>query len=180
MASILLSKIVAKIKKENQYKDIFPELLREIHACLDRELYFAALSLALMLPDACGVAKYPNDSVAARYIKWYNEYIGQYDKSDDPYAADMPYLSGEVVYNLRNGLLHSANPAIDKQKSKNENNKLDKLNLVFGDTLGGDMKHIAYSKDYEVTYREYTLYVKPFCLKICDAAEKFYLENKEM
>ena len=60
------------------------------------------LELALTLPDICGKAEYPTDGVTKRYIKWTNEYISAYEKwNDSPYGIDMPYLSGEVLYNLR-------------------------------------------------------------------------------
>ena len=178
MVSITLAELVAKAQKEQQYQDVFPELLREIRVCLEQELYLAALALTLMLPDVCGIAKYPDESVASRYIKWYNEYIGQHEKPTNKHAEDMPYLSGEVVYNLRNGLLHSANPAIEKNKVKEENNRLDCLELVFGNEPEGDMKHVVYSGEHRIIYREYTLFVKSFCLKVCKAADEYYLNNR--
>ncbi len=44
-------------------------LINDIRNSLDNKCYFAALSLALALPDICGVAKLgENSSVAKRYI----------------------------------------------------------------------------------------------------------------
>ena len=56
------------------------KLIREIDNALSHDLYFAALSLALTLPDICGRAEHPTANVTARYISWYNEYIGQYEQ----------------------------------------------------------------------------------------------------
>lgn len=96
------------------------KLIKEIENALSHDLYFAALSLALTLPDICGRAKYTTANVTARYISWYNEYIGQYEQCpcDACKKAQMPYLSGEVVYNLRNSFLHQGTPNIDSSKQK--------------------------------------------------------------
>jgi hypothetical protein len=107
-------------------------LVDEINDALSHNLYFAALSLVLTLPDICGRAEYPSDSVTKRYISWYNEYIGQYDRCpcDDCKEAQMPYLSGEVVYNLRNSFLHQGTPNIDSSQIKDPSNQLDEFTLV--------------------------------------------------
>ena len=39
-------------------------------------------------------------------------------KDDSPYGIDMPYLSGEVLYNLRNAFLHQGNPNIVSSEIK--------------------------------------------------------------
>ena len=69
----------------------------------------------LTFPDICAKAKY-GDSLGnkKRYTKWYNEYIGQYEKSpQEKYDITMPYLSGEVIYQLRCNVLHQGTPYID-------------------------------------------------------------------
>lgn len=57
-------------------------LILDIDKAMDAEADLAALSLMLTLPDICAKAKY-GDSLGnkKRYTKWYNEYIGQYEKS---------------------------------------------------------------------------------------------------
>ena len=47
-------------------------ILGEIKKSIDNECFIAALALALTLPDICGKAEYPDDSIAGRYIRWYN------------------------------------------------------------------------------------------------------------
>lgn len=91
---------------------IFEQIIKEINICLEHECFMSALGMALTLPDICGKAEYPTDGVTKRYIKWTNEYISAYEKDDSPYGIDMPYLSGEVLYNLRNAFLHQGNPNI--------------------------------------------------------------------
>ena len=105
-----LKHIELEMQFQSRYKDIFLARINDIEFCLEQEHYMAALSLALTLPDICGKAEYPSDGTTSRYIKWFNQFMTQYKKSTSPYSDDMPYLSGETVYNLRNEFLHSGNP----------------------------------------------------------------------
>lgn len=89
------------------------ELIKEINQSLDNGCVMAGLSLALTLPDICGKAIYPELKPSDRYIKWFDEYIGQYEHDEEHIRVGMPYLSGEIVYSLRNSILHQGNPNID-------------------------------------------------------------------
>ena len=65
------------------------KLVQEIRKALENELYFVALSSALTLPDICGKAAYPDErSSRKRYISWYDEEIGKYEKN--PYYSNAP------------------------------------------------------------------------------------------
>ena len=92
------------------------ELIKEINQCLDNGCVMAGLSLALTLPDICGKAIYPKLKPSCRYVKWFDEYIGQYEHDDEHIRVGMPYLSGELVYSLRNSIFHQGNPNIDGKK----------------------------------------------------------------
>ena len=46
-------------------------------------------------------------------------------------ALTLPYLSGEVVYNLRNSFPHQGTPNIDVSKIIDSANKVDEFTLVF-------------------------------------------------
>ena len=123
----------AKIR--NRFEDIFLARIEDIEFCLEQERYIAALSAALTLPDICGKAEFKSEkTVAKRYIKWYNQFMDTYKRPTSKYAADMPYLSGEVVFNLRNAFLHSGNPNITKADIKNVICKVDKFELLIGKT----------------------------------------------
>lgn len=56
------------------YDDIILGRIDEAEMCLENEWFIAALTLALTLPDICGKAEYPDETVTARYIQWFNTY----------------------------------------------------------------------------------------------------------
>lgn len=43
-------------------------IVDDIRAALDHDLYFAALSTALTLPDICGKAEYPNEKSSKKTL----------------------------------------------------------------------------------------------------------------
>ena len=100
---------------------------------MDNECLLAALGLLLIIPDVCGKLIYPNLSKVhdskIRFIKWYDEYIGNYEKPDFENGNILPYLNGEVIYKLRCGFFHSGNTD-DITKNYQEFN-LDDFILMF-------------------------------------------------
>lgn len=159
---------------------IFASLIDEIESCLENELYLAALSLALTLPDICGKAEYSTtSSIAGRYIGWYNKYMEQYHQGTSPYAADMPYLSGEVVFNLRNSMLHSGNPNIDSKKVKQEQCQIDQFELCFEKSFSGDTSCVAYGAGMKIVKRQYSVNAYLLCYRLCRAAKEYFQNNKE-
>lgn len=149
-----------------------------IKQSLKNKCYFAALSLALTLPDMCGMAEYPKESsVAKRYIAWYDNYIGRYMKNEDV-GQKAPWLSGEVIYNLRNTFLHQGSPSVIGDKVKEGDNQLDDFMLLLGD--GTVIQQVAFSFDVgygEVTYRKILVDVTYLCDSLCDAALEYYKNN---
>ena len=57
-------------------------IVDDVNKALDHNAYIAALTLALTIPDICGKAYYPELGNKRRYIKWFDEYIGQYELSE--------------------------------------------------------------------------------------------------
>ncbi len=156
--------------------------VNDIKRSLENECYFAALSLALTLPDMCGMAEYPNESlVGKRYIDWYNKYLGGYMA---PVRGDLcennPWLNGEIIYNLRNTFLHQGSPNVISSKVKDEANQIDRFVLVLGDgteiwdsTLNIDMGH------GKVTFKLILVDITFLCNNLCDVALWYYQNNKD-
>ena len=155
------------------------KLIKEINFALDNDLYFVALNTALTLPDICGKAEYPNISDSTpgkRYKKWYQEYIGQYEKpNDNVYNDGMPYLDDNTVYQLRCSLLHQGNPNVGKEKTG-----IDKFILTIESKNEFGVYTDASSMSLDVIpYKTYTVSVRRLCFILCQCASKYYEENKQ-
>lgn len=153
-------------------------IVDEIDQSIKNECFIAALSLALMLPDICGKAEYPKASDTQRYIQWYNTYIGQYEKPSHPYGDDMPYTSGELVYNLRNSMLHQGTPSVDSSRIKEERCKIDRFVLAISSVYDSGYSVLSLKTDTNDSYRELNISLLDLCNKICKAAKKYYSENE--
>lgn len=153
-------------------------MIDDINRALENEAYFAALALALTLPDICGKAKYPNENNRKRYISWYDEYVSKYEQCpcDICQKNKMPYLSGEVVYQLRNSFLHQGTPNVDKNKIRNEFNKFDKFILVIEEKNEFDIYADASLVGME---RVYIVNVRRLCLILTLTAKRYYDSYKD-
>lgn len=158
------------------------EIIKEVNQCLDNGCVMAGLSLVLTLPDICGKAMFPNLKPSDRYITWFDEYIGQYEHDDERVRVGMPYLSGELVYSLRNSMLHQGNPNIDGKK----------FGIVYFELLyrqiegtsvitGSSEAEIVKDEDGndKAINKKITVNVRTLCRKICRLAAICYSENKD-
>lgn len=158
------------------------EIIREINVCLDNGCCIAGLSLALTLSDICGKAYYPTLSNKRRYIKWFDEYIGQYEHDEESAKIGMPYLSGELVYSLRCSLMHQGNPNI-----KDNEFGIVYFELLYRQTEGvsivtGSAKAEIVKDENgndKAVNKELCINVRDMCWKICRLAEICYSKDKE-
>lgn len=163
---------------------MIPIYVDDIRCSLKNKSYFSALSFALTLPDICGMAEFPNKKVGERYIEWYDKYIGDYMAcGKDELGGNNPWLSGEVVYNLRNTFLHQGDPGIESAKVKEEANQLDKFILMLGD---GTVLQVATlnieagtQETGKITYKKIIVDVTYLCESICGFALWYYENNQE-
>ena len=150
-------------------------LVEQIKESLKNNCYMAALITAIILPDICGKAKYPNSKNKDRYVKWYDEYIGKYEKNLDE-TIDMPYLSGELIWNLRCSLLHEGNPNIDNRID------IDYFELLWqGNERCAyvmDSAHIQRNADGSIVKKEYSVNIIRICNVLCSIAKNYYNDNK--
>lgn len=154
-------------------------LIGETRRAVEAKLYRVALQAALTLPDICGSVEYPElkDNVAERYIRWCETHLACYhDQVDREFGT--PYVNGEVIYNLRNNLLHGGKAAIDKAKFKrDETNVLDRLTLVVGMSEGTKVQAAIKSSD-GLEHKVIILTVAELAHDICNAAEKSYHDHQ--
>lgn len=93
------------------------EKIEDIEHALEAKTYLAALALALTLPDICGKIAYPHiKGNGERYIKWFDEYLTQYDYPPD--FDERLKFDGKKCWKLRCAFLHEGSigqlPGIDK------------------------------------------------------------------
>lgn len=158
------------------------KIIEDIDKALVAEAYLSALALALTLPDICAKAEYGDEIKInkERYIKWYDEYIGQYEKPTEDFGANStPYLSGEVVYQLRCNYLHQGTATVDKEKIKEERCKLDKLILCVAKTNDLDIYTDCSSVEYNPLHKEYDVNVQRLCFLLKQASLHCFKNNKE-
>ncbi len=150
-------------------------LIAETRQALDAKLHHVALQSALTLPDICGSVEYPDlkDNIAERYIRWCETHLECC--SDRPGRENgVPNVSGEVIYNLRNNLLHAGCAKVDRSKFKrDEANVLDHLILIVG-SYEGMQWAAAVDIPNRPSVKAIITTVEALVRDICDAAEKSY------
>ena len=153
-------------------------IIEEVKKSIDNECFIAALALALTIPDICGKAKYPKSGVGDRYIKWYDEYIGNEEKPQSEYSADMPYSSGELIYSLRNSMLHQGTPNVNASNIKEERCKVDEFVLTISDPTDNGISGVSYGKGLKIVKRMLKVNIIYLCNKLCKVANIYYNNNK--
>lgn len=142
-------------------------IIKEINNSLSNGYYLVALMAALALPDICGKAEYPNEKPRERYLRWYEEWIGKYETYKD---SRMPYPTANIVFELRNSLVHEGSPKVHEM-----NNDLTKFRLFKGDSwmIGGSSQI-----DSDGT-RCLEINILNLIWKLCTCSEAYYKENKD-
>lgn len=155
-------------------------LIDEIYVSMNNNCFLTALTTALSIPDICGKAEYPNLKPAERYVKWFDTFIGDYEKS--PSSTDeQPYMNGELICSLRNNALHEATYNIDQKK-----NDIQEFNLLIQNPnrakISGASAGVVYHyMDGEEIRgnRRINISVIDLILKICLCGRTYYNKNKD-
>lgn len=84
--------------------------------------WFAAVPLALTLPDVCGAIDEPDTRSRGRYIRWWDAYMARRyvvwpDGDEDPQWEPFTYLPGTDAYALRCSYLHAGTDQIEGAKT---------------------------------------------------------------
>ena len=69
--------------------------------------WYAALALALVLPDICGKLASPTQASSTRYAGWFDRFVRpRYTRGIGPARTPHVFLSGDDCYALRCAYLH--------------------------------------------------------------------------
>jgi hypothetical protein len=108
-----------------------------MQSALSQENWYAALMIALTIPDICGRLENPKLKSQERFVKWYDQYLQSYYQSEIGHLGKLHiFLSGRDLYALRCAYLHQGEFEIDDQRAQ------DVLeSFVFGVSSRGNVFH---------------------------------------
>jgi hypothetical protein len=96
--------------------------IASIEHSLQTENWYAALAVALTIPDVCASLESPDEeSDGARYAAWFKTYLGDkyllsaFNRRLDPTLPD--FLTGAECYALRCAVLHEASDDLTPQRA---------------------------------------------------------------
>lgn len=156
--------------------------IEEIEKCLNADLVYPALVLALSIPDMAGKEKWPelcgNKQCKKRYCKWFDKYV-------DPDLNPLSYVYKDVdsafnsntCYILRCSLLHAGETDIGSEINV-DNFVIDtSINGMGGVLLRGGSDFVIKNGQWELSPY---LYIRGYMLikYIVDGAKKFLSEIK--
>lgn len=129
--------------------------------------WYAALTLALSMPDICGRLESPQKKSQARYETWFAKYVlssFQFEIGGEMYI----FLNASDCYALRCAYLHQGEFGLEDQRAKKV---LELIN--FRAPIAGDFTHMV--TDGSVL----SLKVDMFCTAICNGVEVWMKDMQE-
>ncbi len=94
-------------------------LLQSIGQSLNTGNYYAALAMALAIPDICGWIEDPNSTSKARYISWFERYLqSKYVRQATANMPEHTFLTSSDCYALRCAFLHEGRENISEQRAR--------------------------------------------------------------
>src|SRR5260221_10862247 len=95
------------------------DLVTSVRNAIAQGNWYAALSLALALPDICGFLESPNDGSQRRYVAWCNQFLSpRYTHAIGPNRDQHVFLSGQDCYALRCAFLHEGSDDVTRQRAR--------------------------------------------------------------
>jgi hypothetical protein len=141
------------------------ELIDSITKSIETENWYAAMFVALSLPDICGSIDTPLKKPKVRYVAWFNKYM-------DKYNDILPTrLNGEEYYFLRCAFFHQFSDKIDFTKTRS---RLGKFDLHVCDLPNTKINFISTVKKDSSTLM---IDVIDFCTSICEATKVWIQDN---
>lgn len=137
-------------------------LVAAVRAAVEERNWYAALALALTLPDIAGRLESPGEGSQRRYVAWCDRFL--VPRYTHPVGADRrehTFLSGRNCYALRCALLHEGSDAIDDQPAREA---LESF-VFLGKPMNGSMVHCNQSDG------KLQLQADIFCEDLCKGVE---------
>jgi hypothetical protein len=136
--------------------------LSSITHSISTQNWYAAVALALTVPDICGWLEDPTKGSRQRYTEWFDKYLLPKYKNDF-FGPGFTFLTGSDCYALRCSFLHEGADDITRQRAR------EVLSQITFSTTGS---HLIKINDIML------LNVSVFCTEVCDAV-KSWLSDME-
>lgn len=142
---------------------------KAIEKSIKSENWYAALTLALTMPDICGQISYPDlrgpGNSKKRYIKWFDRYMLHHYES--PFHGEgFIFMSGGDCYALRCALLHEGRDDVTGQSARRK----EVLSKITFSTTGSHRCHID---------GILILNLQAFCSEICQGVKSWSEDYKD-
>jgi hypothetical protein len=103
-------------------------LYKAIESAIANKNWYAALFIALSIPDICGHIESPTEKSQARYEQWFEKYmLTKYSSVNNWDKSLYIYLSPSDCYALRCALLHEGRDNITEQRAREA---LDRFHFI--------------------------------------------------
>lgn len=161
----------------------FLSRIDEIELNIKDNRWQSALALALTLPDICGgiafpdiVKRYrdgriildqnnrPTRDVGNQYIRWFDEYAGNYFKISPKDAS--PYICGKLCWQLRCEYLH-------QNKGFANDNASDTVHFHLGINCKTSVCQLN-NDTFRPNQTDIRIDIEQFCQRMCRAAKSYY------
>jgi hypothetical protein len=137
---------------------------------IKQENLYAALSLALMIPDICGSLEDPGPGKSrVRYQRWWKQWIEpKYTtQNPDPLTGQLHvWITDQQVYQLRCSLIHSGSDEIEEERRTG----VDRF-FFFDQTRPNSIQKFAHCKFNGIDANIICLSGADFCEKTFEGAE---------
>lgn len=143
-------------------------LVDDVRKAVDAQCWYAALTLALVLPDACAKIDLPGQNVGSRYVAWAGRYFVPYVT-----AGGRPFVTGRELYRLRCAFCHAGDLEVEDHvpvEAEPGEAMFEVLNevVLFANAV---VPSRAMSSSNEARRTSYVVSVGELCGWICSAAE---------
>lgn len=138
-------------------------LVDAVRESLQQKNWYAAVAVALTLPDICGKLQQPSAGSQARYVDWCTTYL-----TPKYTSSDHVFLSGKDAYALRCAVLHEGSDDVVNQRA---HEALEKFRLTRPSETGGLNSH---NNQYGSLLQ---LQVPDFCEDICAGVESWLADT---
>jgi hypothetical protein len=144
--------------------DHFAEAIR---SAVSQRNWYAALAMALTVPDVCGRLVNPSNGSRMRYVTWWETYmLNHYQRQIGPLGKQVTFLTGPDVYALRCAFLHEGRDDITYQKARQVCTK-----FLFIEPREGSFIHNNKSNE------QLQLQIDIYCMQIADAVSRWEIDT---